>query len=321
MPEPLEPSTATRSPYQTSRSNGFISPVSSSCSQIDGTLAGAAALEPHLDVLLARLARRRARLLELAQPRLRRLVARGHAVVVRRLVLVHQHQRLAAWRAPRPSAGAAPPGARTGPAAPRGTSRSRPDASTPCCLRRPSSTVTTRVAVLFISSRSWLTNRIVFGDSRIRSSSHSLPGTSRKLSGSSSSSTSSGPRSRASSTSRFCSPPLRAWRSRYFAPVVGRPPARRSCRRPRAPRCRSRRRRPTRPAPRRTASASSRPRRPSSPARPRSTAAAAARTRGGATRAAGRARSVPRRRARPSGASRRGRPTGSPHRRAGVSHR
>ena len=29
MPEPFEPSTATRSPYQTSRSNGFISPHSS----------------------------------------------------------------------------------------------------------------------------------------------------------------------------------------------------------------------------------------------------------------------------------------------------
>ncbi len=29
LPEPLEPSTATRSPYQTSRSKGFISPVSS----------------------------------------------------------------------------------------------------------------------------------------------------------------------------------------------------------------------------------------------------------------------------------------------------
>ena len=29
LPEPLEPSTATRSPYQTSRSNGFMRPVSS----------------------------------------------------------------------------------------------------------------------------------------------------------------------------------------------------------------------------------------------------------------------------------------------------
>ena len=38
MPEPLEPSTATRSPYQTSRSNGFISPVSSSRSQTTARL-------------------------------------------------------------------------------------------------------------------------------------------------------------------------------------------------------------------------------------------------------------------------------------------
>ena len=38
LPDPLEPSTATRSPYQTSRSNGFISPVSSSPSQTTARL-------------------------------------------------------------------------------------------------------------------------------------------------------------------------------------------------------------------------------------------------------------------------------------------
>ncbi len=38
MPEPLEPSTATRSPYQISRSNGCIRPVSSSPSQITARL-------------------------------------------------------------------------------------------------------------------------------------------------------------------------------------------------------------------------------------------------------------------------------------------
>ena len=32
MPAPFAPRTPTRSPYQTSMSNGFISPVSSSCS-------------------------------------------------------------------------------------------------------------------------------------------------------------------------------------------------------------------------------------------------------------------------------------------------
>ena len=38
LPEPFEPSTATRSPYQTSRSNGCISPVSSSRSQTTARL-------------------------------------------------------------------------------------------------------------------------------------------------------------------------------------------------------------------------------------------------------------------------------------------
>ena len=64
-------------------------------------------------------------------------------------------------------------------------------------------------------------NRIVFVDSRIRSSSQILPGTSRKLSGSSSSSTSSGPRSRNSSTSRFCSPPDSVVEVAVLRPVVG----------------------------------------------------------------------------------------------------
>ena len=60
----------------------------------DGALAGAAALEPHLDLLLARLLGRRSGLLELAEPGLRGLVAAGHAVVVRRLLLERLHQRL-----------------------------------------------------------------------------------------------------------------------------------------------------------------------------------------------------------------------------------
>ncbi len=96
------------------------------------------------------------------------------------------------------------------------------DANPPGCVHTvfpaaPSSTVTTRVAVLFSSSRSWLMNRIVLADSRMRPSSQTFPGTSRKLSGSSSSSTWSGPARRYSSTSRFCSPPLSVSRSRYFA--------------------------------------------------------------------------------------------------------
>ena len=94
MPEPLEPSTATRSPYQTSRSNGLHQPGQLEVLADHRALAGAAALEPHRHLLLARLLGRRAGLLELAQPGLGRLVAAGHAVVVRRLLLVHQHQRL-----------------------------------------------------------------------------------------------------------------------------------------------------------------------------------------------------------------------------------
>ena len=174
---------------------------------------------------------------------------------------------------------------------------------------RPSSTVTTRVAVLSSSSRSWLMNRIVFADSRIRCSSQILPGTSRKLSGSSSSSTSSGPRSRNSSTSRFCSPPDSVREVAVLRPVVGHARAPPCSRRPRRPRCRSRRRRRTRPAPRRSASGSARRRRPSAPARRRSTspprprAPAAARPRAAGRRRSGLAEPV----RRPSGASRRGR--------------
>ena len=94
MPEPLEPSTATRSPYQTSRSNGFIRPVSSRSSHTTARLPVRPPLRRILHLLVARLLDRRAGLLELAQPRHRGLVAAGHAVVVGRLLLVHQHQRL-----------------------------------------------------------------------------------------------------------------------------------------------------------------------------------------------------------------------------------
>ncbi len=60
----------------------------------DGALAGAAALEPHRHLLLAGLLGRRALLLELAEPGLGGLVLRGEAVVVLRLDLVAQHERL-----------------------------------------------------------------------------------------------------------------------------------------------------------------------------------------------------------------------------------
>ena len=60
----------------------------------DGALAGATALEPHRHLLLARLLDRRTGLLELLQPRLGGAVLRRHAVVVLRLDLEPQHERL-----------------------------------------------------------------------------------------------------------------------------------------------------------------------------------------------------------------------------------
>ena len=86
LPEPLEPSTATRSPYQISRSNGFISPVSSRSSQTTARLPvrrPRAASSPS-----ARAAGpRRAGLLELAQPGLGGLVARGRPSLYAALIL------------------------------------------------------------------------------------------------------------------------------------------------------------------------------------------------------------------------------------------
>ena len=60
----------------------------------DGTLAGAAALEPHRHLLLAGLLGRRSGLLELAQPGLGGAVLRRHPVVVLGLDLVVQHELL-----------------------------------------------------------------------------------------------------------------------------------------------------------------------------------------------------------------------------------
>ncbi len=94
MPDPLEPSTATRSPYQTSRSKGFISPVSSSCSQTTARLPVRPPFRRIFTCCSRGLRRRRAGLLELAEPGLRGLVLRRQAVVVLRLDLVAEHERL-----------------------------------------------------------------------------------------------------------------------------------------------------------------------------------------------------------------------------------
>ena len=80
MPDPFDPSTATRSPNQTSRSNGFISPVNSRPLGDDGALAGAGAPKPQLQVLLRRALLGRTGLLELREARLSSAVARGELV-------------------------------------------------------------------------------------------------------------------------------------------------------------------------------------------------------------------------------------------------
>ena len=99
-------------------------------------LAGAAALEPHLHRLLARLLGRRAGLLELAEPGLGGLVLARHAVVVLRLDLEPEHQRLDLGVLLVPAAAHAPRSGGTGRCAPRGTTRSRPGGSTRCCRCR-----------------------------------------------------------------------------------------------------------------------------------------------------------------------------------------
>lgn len=60
----------------------------------DGALAGAAALEAYRHLLLARLLDRRTGVLELLQPRLGGAVLAGHAIVVLRLDLQPEHERL-----------------------------------------------------------------------------------------------------------------------------------------------------------------------------------------------------------------------------------
>ena len=94
MPEPLEPSTATRSPNHTSRSNGRIRPVSSSASQTTARLPVRPPRRRIVTFCSLGASSGGPGLLEPAQPGQRGLVARGHAVVVGGLGLVHQHERL-----------------------------------------------------------------------------------------------------------------------------------------------------------------------------------------------------------------------------------
>ena len=144
----------------------------------DRALAGAAACEAHRHLLLARLLGRRAGLLELAEPGLRGAVLRRHPVVVLGLDLVVQHQLLELGVLLVPALAQLLEAEE--PVAARLVVRREAAGVGPDVLPAgPSSTVTTRVAVLLSSSRSWLIIRIVLSDSRIRPSSQILPGTSR----------------------------------------------------------------------------------------------------------------------------------------------
>src|SRR3954452_15989970 len=105
LPEPLGPSTATRSPYQISTSNGAVRSVSSSASQTTArlpvrppasrrSLPGAPPAQPHLHVLLQGQRLWWPRLLEALQPGAGGLVGPGHTVVVGGLLPQPQHERL-----------------------------------------------------------------------------------------------------------------------------------------------------------------------------------------------------------------------------------
>ena len=71
-----------------------MSPVSSRFLAHDGAFSGAAAAQPHPDVLIPGRLLRRPRLLEPSQPGFRGLQPRGHRVVIRRLLPVHPDELL-----------------------------------------------------------------------------------------------------------------------------------------------------------------------------------------------------------------------------------
>ena len=169
LPTPLPPRTATRSPNQSSRSNGSVSPSSSSC--LDdrrpacrcGRRRGASSIRCSRTsdgplVLLV----------ELPQPALGRLQLRGEGVghlgppahlgdqLLEPLALVVVPRAVPARAC------------RGGPGGPRRSRRSRRRGST----RRSASTVTIVVAVAASSSRSWLTYRTVL---RVAASSRFQP--------------------------------------------------------------------------------------------------------------------------------------------------
>ena len=90
MPTPLPPSTAIRSPYQSSASNGSVSPATDELFGDHGPLAGAGAAQPHVDLLVAQLGRSLVLVEELAQLRLGRLELRRERLADLG-ALAHQH--------------------------------------------------------------------------------------------------------------------------------------------------------------------------------------------------------------------------------------
>ena len=224
LPEPFDPSTATRSPYQTSRSNGFMSPVSSRPSHTTERLpvraprsrietacaGGRSSGGPASSNLRSRVT---AAWYRDAMPSLYvAFTLRVATSCLSAACCSSQRRRSSSSRSNRSSRA-------------RGTPRSCRRAPTPCCRRRRPRASRCGRRLARASSRSCETSSTVFGVARSCASSQRLPGTSSELSGSSSSSTCSGPRNSASSASRFCSPPESVASSRHFARSNGMPSA------------------------------------------------------------------------------------------------
>ena len=259
LPEPFEPSTATRSPYQTSRSNGRISPVSSSCSQTTARLPVRPPLQPHRDLLLARLIACGGP----ASSNLRsRVWAAWYCEAMPALYSAFSCSvstsalQLGVLLVPAPAQLLEP--ARSARAAPRGTTRSHRDGSTRCCPRRaeldgdhPGRGVVQQLAVvadeqdrlgrladpLLQPGLAGHVEEVV----RLVEQQHLV-----------------GPAQQELQHQPLLLAAGQRARGRGTSPGRTAPRARRCSTRPRPPRCRSRRRRPTRPAPRRSASGSSR---------------------------------------------------------------
>src|SRR4029077_1806429 len=165
LPEPLLPSTATRSPYQTSRSNGFISPDSSRSVQTPARLP----VRPPL----SRIATFCSRGCSVGGPASSNFRSRVWAALYCEAI-PSLYSALIFIRSTSALILACSSSQRRRSSSKRANRSRRAswyDANPPGCVhallpppKAPSSTVTTRVAVLLSSSRSWLMERIVFFD-------------------------------------------------------------------------------------------------------------------------------------------------------------